>query len=73
MLPLGAFKHRSPVEPRSDRQRAIGRLRRILREGSRHTVYVNRVELRSSTVPRHGEIPNNLARKICRDLGVSPP
>jgi mRNA interferase HicA len=45
----------------------------FLREGSRHTVYVNREEGRSSTVPRHGEIPNNLARKICRDLGVSPP
>jgi mRNA interferase HicA len=45
----------------------------FLREGSRHTVYVNRAAGQSSTVPRHGEIPDNLARKICRDLGVPPP
>lgn len=45
----------------------------FLREGSRHTVYVNRAAGKSSTVPRHGEIPDNLARKICRDLGVPAP
>ncbi len=45
----------------------------FLREGSRHTVYVNRAAGKSSTVPRHGEIPDNLARKICRDLGVPRP
>ena len=45
----------------------------FLREGSRHTVYVNRRAQRTSTVPRHAEISDRLARKICRDLGVSPP
>ena len=45
----------------------------FLREGSRHTVYVNREAQRTSTVPRHNEIPDRLARKICRDLGVPPP
>ncbi len=45
----------------------------FLREGSRHTMYVNRTASRSSAVPRHAEITNNMARKICRDLGVSPP
>jgi mRNA interferase HicA len=44
----------------------------FLREGTRHTVYVNRAQRRSSTIPRHTEIPNSLARKICRDLGVPP-
>ena len=45
----------------------------FLREGSRHTVYINRAAGKGSTVPRHTEIPNNLARKICRDLGIPPP
>ncbi len=45
----------------------------FLREGGRHTVYVNRQAQRTSTIPRHGEIPDRLARKICRDLGVPPP
>lgn len=45
----------------------------FLREGSRHTMYVNRDAGRSSAVPRHGEITNNMVRKICRDLGVSTP
>jgi len=44
----------------------------FLREGSRHTMYVNRDAGRSSAVPRHGEITNNMARKICRDLGIPP-
>ncbi len=45
----------------------------FLREGSRHTMYVNRPAARSTAVPRHSEITNNMARKICRDLGVPPP
>lgn len=45
----------------------------FLREGGRHTMYVNREAGRSSAVPRHAEITNNMARKVCRDLGVSSP
>ena len=45
----------------------------FLREGSRHTMYVNRAASRSSAVPRHAEITNHMARKICRDLGIPPP
>jgi mRNA interferase HicA len=44
----------------------------FLREGTRHTVYVNRGAGRSTTVPRHSEITNNMARKICKDLGIPP-
>ena len=40
----------------------------FLREGSSHTMYVNRAALTSSAVPRHREINEFLARKICRDL-----
>jgi predicted RNA binding protein YcfA (HicA-like mRNA interferase family) len=42
----------------------------LLREGGRHSVYVNRTARKSSTVPRHREIHEFLARKICRDLEI---
>ena len=45
----------------------------FLREGGEHTVYVNRKVRRSSSVPRHREINEFLARKICDDLQVSRP
>jgi len=45
----------------------------LLREGSRHSVYVNRAARRTTTVPRHREINEFLARKICRDLGIRDP
>ena len=45
----------------------------FLREGANHTVYVNRPARKASTVPRHREINDFLARKICRDLGVAEP
>jgi mRNA interferase HicA len=44
---------------------------RLLREGARHSVYVNRAVGKVSTVPRHREIDDFLARKIRRDLEVS--
>ncbi|MBI4820188.1 MAG: type II toxin-antitoxin system HicA family toxin [Deltaproteobacteria bacterium] len=42
----------------------------LLREGSRHSVYVDSTRTRTSTVPRHTEINDFLAKKICRDLGI---
>ncbi len=45
----------------------------FLREGSRHSVYLNPKESTTSTVPRHREIDDFLARKICRDLRIPPP
>lgn len=45
----------------------------LLREGSNHSVYVNRRTQKSSAVPRHNEISFILARKICRDLEVPVP
>ena len=45
----------------------------FLREGRRHTVYYNPKNLKTSTIPRHREINNFLARKICRDLGIKEP
>lgn len=45
----------------------------LLREGGNHSVFVNRSARRVSTVPRHREIDDFLARKICRDLDVPVP
>jgi predicted RNA binding protein YcfA (HicA-like mRNA interferase family) len=45
----------------------------LLREGSKHTVYVNRNVQASTSIPRHRQINDFLARKICRDLRVREP
>ena len=45
----------------------------LFREGGSHTVYINRIAKKTSTIPRHREINDFLARKICRDLEVSEP
>ena len=44
-----------------------------LREGKRHTVYWNPTNRQTSTIPRHNEIVDKLAYKICRDLGIPNP
>ena len=40
----------------------------LLREGKRHSIYQE--ENLKTGVPRHSEIVDELARKICRDLGI---
>ncbi len=45
----------------------------LLREGGNHSVYVNTENNQVSAVPRHREINDFLARKICRDLGIPAP
>lgn len=42
----------------------------FLREGAKHSVFFNPLMKKSSTVPRHKEIDNFLAKKICRDPGI---
>jgi mRNA interferase HicA len=44
----------------------------LIREGSRHSWWWNPSKNKRSSVPRHAEIDNNLARKICKDLGIDP-
>jgi len=46
---------------------------RLLREGARHSVFYNPQENLTSTIPRHKEIDEFLARKICPDLKIPPP
>ncbi|MCC7475725.1 MAG: type II toxin-antitoxin system HicA family toxin [Pirellulales bacterium] len=46
---------------------------RLLRDRGKHSVYLNSAIKRVTTVPRHREINDFLARKICRDLEVPEP
>ena len=45
----------------------------LLREGGNHSVYVNRSQKKVTTIPRHREIDDNLARRIFKDLGIPKP
>ena len=42
----------------------------FVREGRSHSWWVHPGHNRRSSVPRHAEIKDNLARKICNDLGI---
>jgi mRNA interferase HicA len=42
----------------------------LLREGARHSWWHNPASGKRSAVPRHTEVNDHLARKICRDLGI---
>ncbi len=44
----------------------------LLREGSKHSWWHNPAMNMRSAVPRHTEIKDLLAKKICRDLGIKP-
>ena len=43
----------------------------LLRDRGRHSVYVNPANNQVSAVPRHREINDFLARRICRDLKIA--
>lgn len=45
----------------------------FIREGAKHSVFFNSLLRKTSTVPRHTEVDDFLAKKICRDLGIEPP
>ena len=45
----------------------------LVREGARHSWWGNPANGRRSAVPRHSEIGDHLARKICRDLDIPLP
>ena len=44
----------------------------LLREGGSHSWWVNPAQNKRSSIPRHSEIKDILAVKICKDLGVKP-
>jgi len=43
-----------------------------IREGKRYSWWYNPKLNRRSSIPRHVEINDVLARKICKDLGMPP-
>ncbi|OGU72540.1 MAG: addiction module toxin, HicA family [Ignavibacteria bacterium RBG_16_34_14] len=43
-----------------------------LREGGKHSWWHNPKLNKRSAIPRHTEINDILAKKICKDLGVEP-
>ena len=45
---------------------------RLLREGGNHSIFVSAAG-RTSSVPRHTEINDDLAKKVCKDLGIPGP
>ena len=45
----------------------------LFREGGNHSVFLNPIARKVSTVPRHREINDFLARKICKDLQIPLP
>lgn len=44
----------------------------VEREGGRHTIDTNPASGAKAPVPRHAEIDNRLARRICKQLAVAP-
>ena len=58
------------------REALLKRLRRhgcyLKREGRSHSLWVNPATGHMEAVPRHSEIPDRLATKICRGLSVPP-
>lgn len=45
----------------------------FVREGAKHSVFLNPAVQKISTIPRHNKIDDDLAKKICKDLGVKLP
>ncbi len=45
----------------------------LIREGGRHAIWANPGKNKKSAVPRHLEIHNVMASKICKDLQIPKP
>jgi predicted RNA binding protein YcfA (HicA-like mRNA interferase family) len=46
---------------------------RFVREGSEHSIWENPVKGRRASVPRHREIPDYTAQRICQQLMIPAP
>ena len=42
----------------------------LKREGARHSIFHNPANGKISAVPRHSDVKDLLARKICKDLDI---
>jgi len=45
----------------------------LLRDGANHSIYWNPTNRKTTSVPRHNEIVDKLAIKICKDLNIPKP
>jgi predicted RNA binding protein YcfA (HicA-like mRNA interferase family) len=45
----------------------------LVREGGDHSIWENPTNGRRSSVPRHREIPDFTAKRICRQLSIPDP
>ena len=45
----------------------------LLREGAGHSLFWHPISRRTTSDPRHTEIANRLALKICKDLDIPAP
>jgi len=45
----------------------------LKREGGAHSLWANPLTGHTEAVPRHAEIPNRLAKKICQALSILDP
>jgi predicted RNA binding protein YcfA (HicA-like mRNA interferase family) len=43
---------------------------KFFREGKKHTIYWNPANRRTAAIPRHKEIVDKLAYKICKELDI---
>ena len=46
---------------------------RVVREGGRHSIWKNTVNDRRTSIPRHREIPDFTAMRICKQLEITNP
>ena len=46
---------------------------RFVREGSQHSIWENPAAGRRTSIPRHREIPDYTATRICVQLGIAVP
>lgn len=45
----------------------------LLRQGGNHTIFYNPANGKISSIPRHREVKNFVAKKICQDLEIQEP
>ncbi|RMF85272.1 MAG: type II toxin-antitoxin system HicA family toxin [Nitrospinota bacterium] len=45
----------------------------LVREGGEHSIWENPATKRRTSIPRHREIPDYTAGRICRQLGIPQP
>jgi len=45
----------------------------FLREGGKHTMYINKINGKQAPIPRHSDIKRRTVESICSQLGIDKP